>query len=353
MPYGTVSNTMIDKERIGDLERLALVCHSHEEYDSAIAYYNQIVQELDECTKDPALLDILIRNYHCLGILHRIQNKYLKAEDCYNQAIAFCSRRYGEKEFKTVELKNYLAGLYFAQTKFDEAIAILNFSLDVYKRKLGREHQVVALTHYALALVKRKAFGMAPVGEFDDSDFKRAETLLRSEISLLNMDDTRDLFMGLIHLSMQNYKQGRYLEAEELLRHGILLELNEFWPKHPLVADGFQLLGDLFKSAAKYAQAERLYQKALELRKEVLGENHLQVAASAFSLATIYEDLNRYEEAELLLAQCCSIRKRAGFPPLYAVSLKEYAKTLAHLKRNEEAEEFRKQAEEIMSNYGK
>ncbi|QQR56549.1 MAG: tetratricopeptide repeat protein [Candidatus Melainabacteria bacterium] len=345
-----VNNVM--KNSINELEQLAILCHSNKEYEGAVNYYNQIISELTK--KDPSqpIVDALIKNHHCLGITYRVQNQYSQSEVYYRKAIELCTSHYGENDLKTIELNNYLAGLHFIQQNFDQAERILNASLYGYKNRLGRDHQVVAITHFALAIVQRKAFDLAPKGEFDDSHFKCAQSLLKIDISALSISDTRQLLFGFIHLAMQHYKQGRYNEAEELLRQGILLELNELWPKHPLVSDGFNLLGDLFKSWGKFAQAELLYQKAFNLRKEVLGENHLQVAASAFSLASVYVDLNRYEEAEDFFLQCCKIRKNAGFPPLYAVSLKAYADLLFKLKRPQEANDFSNQAEQIMNNYG-
>lgn len=282
-----------------------------------------------------------------------MQNKYNQSEIHYQKAIQLCIKRSGEESLETIELKNFLAGLYFVQSKFKQAEDILNASLKTYKKTFGRNHQIVAVTNYALAIVKRAEFNLAPVGEFDNSLFNQAQSVLKVEISNLDMDNSQDLFLSLIHLSMQNYKQGRFKEAEELLRQSILLELNEIWPTHPLVADGFQLLADLYKSMGRPAQAERLYIKALSLRKEVLGVNHLQVAASLFSLAALYQDLNRFEEAEKLLSDCCKIRKNAGFPPVYAVSLKAYAEVLKQLKRDHEAEIFLDKAEQIMRDYGK
>lgn len=344
---------MVDLGRIQALEDLVIVCHGNEDYDNAVIYYNVIINMLSEKPHEEWVLDCLIKNYHCLGVLHRVHERFNLAEPCYQQAIEWSCTRHGEKHFKTIELQNYLAGLYFAQGKFEQAHYLLVSSLDLYKNKLGRDHQVVALTHYALALVKRKAFNLAPSGDFDDSHFKQAQSILNTDISKLTMDAPRDQVLGLIHLSMENYKQNRFDEAEELLRHGILLELNELWPKHPLVSDGFQLLADLYKSLGRFTQAERLYQKALDLRKEVLGENHLQVAASAFSLANLYMDMSRYADAEQFMAQCCNIRKSAGFPPLYAVSLKAYADVLVQLKRPDEAKVLQMQSEDILKNYGK
>lgn len=344
---------MVDKARIQALENLAILCHGNEEYDKTVIQYNLIISILSEEPPEEWILDCLIKNYHCLGVIHRVHNRFNLAEPCYQKAINLSCTRHGEKDFKTIELQNYLAGLYFAQGKFEQAHFLLTSSLSHYKKKLGRDHQVVALTYYALALVKRKAFNQAPSGDFDDSYFKQAQSVLKTDIAKLTMEDPRDLVLGLIHLSMENYKHNRFEEAEELLRHGILLELNELWPKHPLVADGFQLLADLYKSLGRSTQAERLYQMALELRKEVLGESHLQVSASAFSLANLYADLNRYQEAEKFMSECCNIRKSAGFPPLYAVSLKAYADVLVQLKRLDEAKALQLQSQEILKNYGK
>lgn len=147
---------------INELEQLAILCHSNKEYESAVNYYNQIISELDKTNKSQPVLDALIRNYHCLGIINRVQNRYSQSEVYYRKAIELCTNLYGENDLKTIELNNYLAGLHFIQQNFDQAERILNASLYAYKNILGRDHQVVAITHFALAIVQRKAFDLAP-----------------------------------------------------------------------------------------------------------------------------------------------------------------------------------------------
>jgi len=123
-----------------------------------------------EESEDLSNLDTLIKNNHGLGIVFRLQEKYDQSEIHYQKAIELSTKRHGENSFQTIELKNFLAGLYFVQSKFEQAQDILNSSLKVYKTALGRDHQVVALTNYALAIIKRAEFNTAEVHRIDIID---------------------------------------------------------------------------------------------------------------------------------------------------------------------------------------
>lgn len=105
---------------------MAILCHSNKEYESAVNYYNQIISELTKKGPSQPIVDALIRNHHCLGITYRVQNQYSQSEVYYRKAIELCTNQYGENDLKTIELNNYLAGLYFIQQNFDQAEQIMN-----------------------------------------------------------------------------------------------------------------------------------------------------------------------------------------------------------------------------------
>lgn len=301
----------------------------------------------------------LIKVQHSLGLLHRIEGDFEAAEPHYQQALELALSEFGESHMETASQRNYLAGLYFAWEKFDSAESLIKTGLEYYEASLGSTHEITAVASFALALVTRRGrvsranVDMAMlVPGLSKGYYDRSLPLFDIDIKTLSMDDSHDVFRALMHLSHESFAAGRFEEAEELFRHAILTELQEIWPKHPLVTDSYQLLGDLYRAASLPKQSEILYRKALDARREVYGEQQEKVASSAHSLGSLLASLSRYEEAEPLLRVSCDIRRAGSFPPVLANSLKEYAMVLSALGRKDEAQALESEADAIYERHG-
>jgi tetratricopeptide (TPR) repeat protein len=346
------------------LEQLAAVCGRAGEYDEAKGYYQRSLQILDKVWKSTANSDALIKTHHSLGLLHRIEKSFEAAETHYKKALELSIQRYGEKSQETITRRNYLAGLYFAWERFEDAEALLSTSLAFYEQTLGADHEVTAVALYAMALVTRRGalrptskvpsgLEIAPVATRSSAEYyDRSVQLMKVDIKALSMDKPHDLFLALMNLSHHSYSDGKYDEAEELFRHSLLTELEEIWPKHPLVTDSYQLLGDLVCAFGMPEQAESLYRNALAIRRDVFGEKHEKVAASAHSLGTLLANNQRFAEAEPLLKQACEIRRSGSFPPVLAISLKAYANVLRALRQDDNANTIAAEAESILQKFG-
>lgn len=340
-------------ELVPTLDRLAFVCHAREEYSEAADYYQEVIKIRSGMTSPNAEdRKQLIASHHRLGLLFRVTLLYAKAEPHYQTAYRLAAQEFGEDHLYTAERRNYLAALYFAWGNYSQARQLLEKSLTDYRRLLGENNEAVAFTNYGLAIVSRRQELETEKDEGAQNFFKRSLAVMPIDISRLELHDMKELNLALMHLSRDRYKHGNYDEAEELFRQSLLRELNEFWPQHPLVANGYQLLGDLYKSFGMVPQAEILYSNALQVRKQVLGASHLQVAASAHSLGQLYSDNRRYKEAEPYLLEACQIRSTSGFPPVYASSLKALSHVVMSLSRTSEARELSRQADKILEMYG-
>lgn len=346
------------------LEQLAGVCHRAGEYDEAKGYYQRSLDILDKAWKSIAIRDAMIKTHHTLGLLHRIEKSFEGAETHYKKALDLSVERFGGNSPETMTRRNYLAGLYFAWERFDEAEKLLQTSLAFYEETLGPDHEVTALTLYALALVTRRGalrattkvpsnLEIAPVAtRVSEEYYERSVQLMKVDIKALSMDKPHDLFLALMNLSHHSFSDGKFDEAEELFRHSLLTELEEIWPKHPLVTDSYQLLGDLCSAYSMPAQAESLYRNALAIRQDVFGGTHEKVAASAHSLGTLLVNNERFRDAEPFLKQACEIRRSGAFPPVLAISLKAYAGALRALHRDKEATEISAEADSILQKFG-
>jgi len=358
------ANGAASTELLPQLEQLAAVCGRAGEYNEAKEHYQRSLDILDKAWKSVTTRDALIKVHHSLGLLHRIEKSFEAAETHYKKALDLSVERFGDKSLETMTRRNYLAGVYFASERFDEADQLLQTSLAFYEETLGKDHEVTALALYALALVTRRGalrattkvpsgLEIAPVAtRVSEEYYERSVQLMKVDIKALSMDKPHDLFLALMNLSYHSFADGKYDEAEELFRHSLLTELEEIWPKHPLVTDSYQLLGDLCCAYGMPAQAESLYRNALSIREDVFGGEHEKVAASAHSLGTLLASNERFSEAEPYLKQACDIRRSGAFPPVLAISLKAYAGALRALKQDDKAKTIANEAESILQKFG-
>ena len=72
--------------------------------------------------------------------------------------------------------------------------------------------------------------------------------------------------------------QGKYGEAEGLLKRALSITENAKGANHPDVAWTLTNLALLYWRQGKYGDAEALHKRALAIREQVLGESHPAVA---------------------------------------------------------------------------
>jgi tetratricopeptide (TPR) repeat protein len=82
-------------------------------------------------------------------------------------------------------------------------------------------------------------------------------------------------------------------------------------PEHPAVATLLNNLGQVDKAEGRYADAEPLIKRSLAIREKVLGRDHPDVARSPNNLADLFERQRHYADAEPLYQRAVAIRERA------------------------------------------
>ncbi len=330
---------------IEPVEKLAFAYHSAGDYVNAESCLKRAVLLRETFRPDDlaGLLDL----YHGFAILLRVQGRFADAEPYYLKGIEISTRMFGDLHPDTATRKNYLAGLYFAWGRYDQARSIVEASYDVYRAMFGEKHELVGVAAMGLSLICNRQGKAHEASEY----FKQADRLLPAGPRGAVILDFKDLAASLFFLAKEKYKQGQIEEAETLFRYSLLIETDRLWPGHRIVGDNVQLLADLYRSQSMVIEAEFLYRRALEIRRNVMGPDHLDVAISANSLGVLLSDTRRYEEAATFLMEACDIRSRAGFPPLLANSLRAYAACLRQMNRIQESEECEQKARNIFERY--
>ena len=113
--------------------------------------------------------------------------------------------------------------------------------------------------------------------------------------------------------------QGRYAEAEPLIKRSLAIREKVLGPDHPDVARSLNNLADLYERQGRYADAEPLYQRAVTIRQSALGADHPDLATSLNNLASLYQAEGRTAEALPLMQRMIASGRaqlRAALPVL-------------------------------------
>lgn len=92
--------------------------------------------------------------------------------------------------------------------------------------------------------------------------------------------DHPDVAQILNNLALLYEGQGRYAEAEPLLRRALAIAEKALGPEHPHVAMSLNNLAGLYEAQGRYAEAEPLFRRSLGIREKVLALQHPDVADS-------------------------------------------------------------------------
>ena len=144
---------------------------------------------------------------------------------------------------------------------------------------------------------------------------------------------------GTLGLARVRHAQGRYSEAEQLLRQSLRADGT---PQH--------MLARVYERQGKYSEAERVLRECLALREQDLGREHPEYAASLHLLGRVLEKQGKFPEAEQFLRQALAIRERAlGWEhPDHGASLHLLSRVLASQEKNSEAEALLRQSLAIL-----
>jgi tetratricopeptide (TPR) repeat protein len=154
--------------------------------------------------------------------------------------------------------------------------------------------------------------------------------------------------------------QGRWAEAESLLRQHLAADvrtsevdrgwlLHELGVAHPDYAASQHELARVLERQGKYAEAEGLLRQVLATNEQALGVAHPHYAASLSVLAQVLERQGRYTEAEELLRQSLATQEEAlgAASPELCPTLTLLGFTLFRLDRPQEAEPLLRRSIEI------
>lgn len=105
---------------------------------------------------------------------------------------------------------------------------------------------------------------------------------------------------------------GRFREAEQLLRRSLQIRESILGNNHLLVADSLTILANTLFSIHQYSVAELLFRRALSIAEEALGMNDIAVASILNNLANVLVRQNNFDGAETIYRRSISIYELHG-----------------------------------------
>ncbi|HIA55356.1 MAG TPA: tetratricopeptide repeat protein [Candidatus Melainabacteria bacterium] len=278
-----------DHELAPTLEKLGYAYHALNRFHDAQESYERALRiRLAAGQGDTAEL---IPCIHALGLMHRLQGNYPAAEMHYKHALQLAERLSGENAMDTCIRRNYLAGLYYAMKRYEEAQELIMRSADIYASQLGGAHSAVTLCLLAQALIAfrtgQKAKGEKLINQVtatmqENVDFKEVAGEANDEI---------------LKFVLLQLRQEKLEDAEALFRFALVREANILWPNHPLVAKNLRRLGDLNRSMNHLERAAELYRQSLEMYMSTMGIADPEIATLAESFGQVLIQLNKRKEA--------------------------------------------------------
>jgi tetratricopeptide (TPR) repeat protein len=234
-------------EVIDLLEKLGESYHAGGEYALAEVYYVKALEgrrESEHEAQKGCFGQIFLR----LGVLYRIQEKYSQSEDAYKSAVEFFVQDFGEGSLQVALTINHLAGLFIAQERFEDARKCLVQSIQIYELLLGRDDFSVGLCAFGLALISQRLNSLRERDEY----FNRARRIVQGDLG----SKPDDVGLTLVKMALVYFTQGRYGDAELVLRQGLIMQEQKLWPCHPRAIQCLTVVADFCQAKGECEQAK-------------------------------------------------------------------------------------------------
>jgi CHAT domain-containing protein/Tfp pilus assembly protein PilF len=126
-----------------------------------------------------------------------------------------------------------------------------------------------------------------------------------------------------------HFQQGKYKQAESLVREALVIQEMATGREHPTYAFHLKLLATALKYQGRPLEAELLHRQALVVQEKTTGKYHLEYIGILNGLATSLQDQGKYSEADPLYREAISFQVT-----LYGKDNEQYLFLLSNLATN-------------------
>ncbi len=216
----------------------------------------------------------------------------------HSEAIVYFDRMEetsGDNYLMMARSRFYKAGVYEHESKFDEAIQLLDESLEILKYETS---EIVKKIEMAKIMALR-CWIYSVMGEISkaEKEGSMALKLINESRRARDKNIQKDVDQALTHLldSLGSiyYEKGEYKKAIE--HYTSLLKISEKIGDKMATAMAYGNLGVIYYELGEYIKALNYYQKDLKLSKE-MGDKR-GIGISMGNIGTIYRELGEYEKA--------------------------------------------------------
>jgi CHAT domain-containing protein/Tfp pilus assembly protein PilF len=290
---------------------------------SAAGSYEIHIDELRAATDDDRALQEaskLLKEYVKL----QGEGKHDEAMPLVERSLEIRERILGPDHRDVAVALSALGNTYWNKGEYAKAEPLYQRALSIFERALGPEDPKVALTLHNLAALY-----------YNKGDYVKAEPLDQRALAIMERAFGREhpnVAVIVNSLAVIHSTRGDYAKAESLFERALAIWERTLGPEHPNIGVALSNLANVFYNAGEYAKAEPLYQRALALREKTPGMGDDEVAAILNNLALAYMDKDEYGKAEPLFRRALAIRENALGPEHPKVGL--LLGNLANLYRN-------------------
>ncbi|NER90864.1 tetratricopeptide repeat protein [Moorena sp. SIO3A2] len=317
---------------------IATCYRKQEEYDKAIASYEQIIEINQQLGKQKNVAKL----WYWLAICYRLSGKYQQALHCELKDLAI--RQQLDDQLNLADAYWNLGRIYQAWRKYDEAIAYHQQSLELYDqldkqknvanqwywlgdcyRNWGKYQQAVDCQLKTLAIRQqlndqsRIALAYYQLGRIyqDWGQYDQAIASYQQSRDLYHQLDLQQNVANLWYWLADCYRDwGKYQQAVDCQLKE--LAIRQHLDHQSDIALAYWKIGYIYQDWCKYDQAIAYYQQSLDLYHQL--DKQKDVADSWYWLAICYGDWGKYQQAVDCQLKDLAIRQQLDDQPRIALA---------------------------------
>ncbi|MCJ1396800.1 hypothetical protein MMC18_009692 [Xylographa bjoerkii] len=227
---------------------------------------------------DFSLINLITEEADIGTVIHKIETESRARE-----------AEFGEEYSSTLYFKLLLSTLYLQVGKVDEALAIQNRIVRIYRQQGG----VTLLTRQAMAV---QVGTLLQLGNLEQAKLIQEE--LVAEARKANGDKHPDTVQSVLDLAVIKAEMSEYDEAEVLQIAGLEDIRKLFGTEHPRTINAMRSLCSTYCDQGRYYEAESIALEARSLSIQSLGSNNPKTLAVSQLLFRVYYAQDKLDEAE-------------------------------------------------------
>jgi tetratricopeptide (TPR) repeat protein len=224
---------------------------------------------------------------HSLGYLFYLQSRYGEAEAVIREVGDRYAAALGADHLDTLCCRHDLAVMCRERGGFEPAEALFQEVLGRLTATLGAGHHITVMCKYDLAVLAERR------GDYDRSAALAREVI--DDLTALAGADHPHTLLARNALAWAYHRGRKYDLAEPIYREVIAAESAKLAPDHPDTLTTRQNLAELYEEQDRYDRAEPILREVLAARVARLGPRHTQTLASKNSLGVAYFHLRRFD----------------------------------------------------------